>query len=87
MKESYQSDDINRALQHAIRYQAFEGRAIERILRAKAIPRTLESVRNERARQELQKSLPKITQRPMEEYSELFRQENHDEHRRYFDKD
>jgi transposase len=87
MKESYQSDDINRALQHAIRYQAFEGRAIERILRAKAIPRTLESVRNERARQELQKSLPKITQRPLEEYSELFRQENDDEHRRYFDKD
>jgi transposase len=86
MKESYQSDDINRAMQHAIRYQAFEGRAIERILRAKAIPRTLESVRNERARQELQKSLPTITQRPLEEYSELFRQENDDD-RRYRDKE
>jgi len=76
MKEHYQSEDIHRAMEHAIRYQAFEARAIERILRAKAIPRTLESVRNERARQELQKALPKITQRPLDQYSELLREEN-----------
>jgi hypothetical protein len=44
--EHYQSDDIYRTIEHAIRYQAFEGRSIERILRAKALPRTLESVRN-----------------------------------------
>jgi hypothetical protein len=75
MKEHYQSDDIHRALVHALRYQAFEGRSIERILRAKAFPRTLESVRNERARQELQQALPKITQRPLDQYSELLRQE------------
>jgi transposase len=79
MKEHYQSDDIHRALEHALKYQAFEGTAIERILRARAIPRTLESIRNERARQELQKTLPKITQRPLDEYSELFRQEKEDE--------
>jgi len=76
MKEHYQSEDIHRAMEHAIRYQAFEARAIERILRAKAIPRTLESVRNERARQELQKALPKITQRPLDQYSQLFKEEN-----------
>jgi hypothetical protein len=76
MKEHYQSEDIHKAIEHAIRYQAFEARAIERILRAKAIPRTLESVRNERARQELQKTLPKITQRSLDQYSELFREEN-----------
>jgi transposase len=76
MKEHYQSEDIHRAIEHAIRYQAFEARAIERILRAKATPRTLESVRNERARQELQKALPKITQRPLDQYSELLREEN-----------
>lgn len=82
MKENYQSDDIHRALQHALRYQAFEGKAIERILRAKAMPRTLESIRNERARQELQRALPKITQRPLDDYSELLRQENeHEEDR------
>jgi transposase len=76
MKEHYQSDDIHRALEHALRYQAFEGPAIERILRAKAVPRTLESIRNERAKGELRKALPKITQRPLNEYKELFRQEN-----------
>ena len=76
MKEHYQSDDIHRAIEHAIRYQAFEARAIERILRAKATPRTLESIRNERAREELQKALPKITQRPLEQYSELLREDN-----------
>ncbi len=76
MKEHYPSEDIHRAMEHAIRYQAFEARAIERILRAKATPRTLESVRNERARQELQKALPKITQRPLDQYSELLREEN-----------
>lgn len=87
MKEHFQSDDIHQALEHAIRYQAFEGTAIERILRAKAVPRTLESVRNERARQELQKALPKITQRPLDEYSELFRKEKDDEEGRDADKD
>jgi hypothetical protein len=76
MKEHYQSEDIHRAIEHAIRYQAFEARAIERILRAKATPRTLESVRNERAREELQKALPKITQRPLDQYSELLREDN-----------
>jgi len=79
MKEHYQSDDIHRAIEHAIRYQAFEARSIERILRAKATPRTLESIRNERARQELQQALPKITQRPLDQYSELLREDqDHD---------
>jgi hypothetical protein len=76
MKEYYQSEDIHRAIEHAIRYQAFEARAIERILRAKALPRTLESVRNERARQELEQALPKITQRPLDQYSALLREED-----------
>lgn len=75
LKESYQGEDIHRAIEHAIRYQAFEGRSIERILRAKALPRTLESVRNERARQELQTALPKITQRPLDQYSKLLRED------------
>jgi len=78
MKEHYQSEDIHKAMEHAIRYQAFEARAIERILRAKALPRTLESVRNERATQELQKALPQITQRPLDQYSELLREDNDD---------
>ena len=76
MKEHYQGEDIHRSIEHAIRYQALEARAIERILRAKATPRTLESIRNERARQELQQALPKITQRPLVQYSELLREDN-----------
>jgi transposase len=75
MKEQYQSEDIHRAIEHAIRYQAFEAKAIERILRAKASPRTLESIRNDRARHELQQVLPRITQRPLDQYRELFRED------------
>jgi len=76
MKEHYESEDIHRAIEHAIRYQAFEARAIERILRAKATPRTLESIRNQRARKELEQVLPKITQRPLHQYRELFGEDN-----------
>ncbi|MCP3923125.1 MAG: IS21 family transposase [Desulfobacterales bacterium] len=72
LKEHYLADDINKALKHAIRYYAFDGKAIERILKAKATPRTLESIRNERARKTLQKVLPEIRQRPLGEYNELF---------------
>lgn len=75
LKEHYETSDIDKALLHAIGDLAFEAQAVERILRAKATPRTLESTRNERAGRELEKTLPKITQRPLDEYRELFDQE------------
>ncbi len=71
-KETYNCDDINKALGHACRYHAYDSNAIERILKAKAKPRTLESIRNERAAEELRKTLPRIKQRPLDEYSALF---------------
>lgn len=71
LKETYHADDINMAFHHALRYQAFDAKAIERILLAKAKPRTLESVRNEQARKELEKTLPRIEQRPLDEYCTL----------------
>ena len=71
LKEHYESDSIHKALVHALRFQAFDGKSIERILKAKASLRTLESVRNERARKELDKALPKVTQRSLDEYSDL----------------
>jgi hypothetical protein len=71
LKETYHTDDINMALRHAIRYHAFDCKAIERILLAKATPRTLESVRNEQARKELEKTLPRIEQRPLDDYCGL----------------
>jgi hypothetical protein len=72
LKEHYETDDIHKALLHAERYQAFDAKSVERILHARATPRTLESIRNERAGQELAQTLPKITQRPLEEYGALF---------------
>jgi transposase len=75
LKETYHADDIHRALHHALRYQAFDAKAIERILRAKAQPRTLESLRNEQARKELEKTLPQIAQRPLEDYCAFLTQE------------
>jgi hypothetical protein len=72
LKEQYHTMDIHKALEHATRYHAFDSKAIERILRAKATPRTLESIRNDRARQKLAETLPQIRQRPLDEYGALF---------------
>ena len=71
LKERYHCDDINSALAHACRYHAYDCKAVERILVAKANPRPLESLRNERASQELRRALPQIKQRPLEEYDVL----------------
>jgi len=71
LKERYHCDDINSALAHACRYHAYDCKAVERILAAKATPRTLESLRNERAAKELRRALPQIKQRPLEEYAVL----------------
>lgn len=79
MKERYHSDDINLALRHACRYHAYDCKAIERILAAKSTPRTLESIRNERAAKQLQASLPKISQRPLADYSVLLTPHNQPE--------
>jgi len=72
LKERYHTDDINLALGHACRYHACDCKAVERILAAKARPRTLESIRNERAAEQLRALLPRITQRSLAEYSVLF---------------
>lgn len=78
LKEHFHCADIHRALQHATRYHAFDAKSIERILRTTAQPRTLESIRNERARSRLRHALPQITQRPLAEYSTLLRGEEND---------
>ena len=77
LKERYHSDDINRALGHACRYHAYDCKAIERILTAKSTPRTLESIRNERASEQLRAALPKVNQRSLADYSVLFTLSNH----------
>jgi transposase len=81
LKERYHSDDIYRACVHASRYQAFDAKAVERIVTARAKTRTLESIRNERARQALAETLPPIKQRPLDEYCRMLNKEANDEER------
>lgn len=71
LKEHYRADDIHSALLHATAYHAYDGKAIERILKARAKPRTLESIRNERASSALKETLPVIRQRSLEDYCTL----------------
>lgn len=78
LKERYCTDDINTALKHALRYYAYDAASIERILKAKALPRTLESQRNENARKRLEKALPEIKQRSLEEYQSIITPETTD---------
>jgi len=73
MKQRYHTEAINRALEHATRYHAFDAKAIERILKANAKPRTLESIRNENAAGILKKNLPEIKQRSLDEYCLLLK--------------
>lgn len=73
LKERYHCDDIAKAMEHACRYAAFDHMAVERILRARFQPRTLESCRNEQAAARLRQSLPPINQRSLDEYSHLFK--------------
>ena len=79
LKERYHTEDIHRAMRHATLYQAFDGKAVERIVAARAKPRTLESVRNERAGQSLAQALPEIRQRPLAEYGQLFSTQGDDD--------
>ena len=79
LKEHYDSGDIERALAHALRYHAFDGHAVERILHGTAQPRTLESARDEQARQRLAATLPRIAQRPLQDYSALLESTDEDE--------
>lgn len=93
LKAHYHADDIATALRHAVRYQAFDAKAVERILKVKAHPRTLEMARNERAAEELRSGLPKIEQRSLTEYNALLgkleechdREEEKDERRSELD--
>lgn len=77
-KELYHCDEIHRAIIHACRYYAYDHQAVERILKIKAKPRTLESYRNERAAENLRKTLPPIKQRSLQKYSSLFGDNRHE---------
>ena len=72
LKEGFHCRDIEKALAHAGLYYAFDSQAVKRILSARATPRTLESIRNRNAVQQLGRALPDIRQRSLNEYTHLF---------------
>ena len=70
LKQDYHCDDIHKALSHAVKYYAFDAKSVERILKAKAAPRTLESMQKKKANK-IFKTLPRIKQRPLSQYCQL----------------
>jgi transposase len=73
LKEHYHCEDIHAALVHALKYYAFDGKTVERILKARAKPRPL-AVMNARSASQCFALLPQIKQRPLEEYSGLLKE-------------
>jgi transposase len=71
LKDTYSGDDIHRALVHALRYHAHDCMAVERILKARARPRTLEQHLHQRNAARLRGALPRIEQRSLSEYGVL----------------
>jgi transposase len=77
LKEHYHCDDIHAALVHAAKYYAFDGKAVERILKARHTPRRLEQMSTGSAAQ-CAALLPEIKQRPLEAYSDLLKESGND---------
>lgn len=71
LKDTYCADDIHRALVHAMRYHAHDCMAVERILKARFRPRTLEQHLHQHNAQRLRGALPRIEQRRLSEYHVL----------------
>jgi transposase len=70
LKQHYHCEDIHAALVHAAKYYAFDGKAVERILKARHTPRQLEQM-STRSASQCAELLPEIKQRPLEAYSGL----------------
>lgn len=76
LKEHYHCQDIHAALVHAIKYYAYDAKTVERILKARFCPRQLEFISARSVSQSLS-LLPEVKQRPLEEYSALFKESCH----------
>jgi transposase len=73
LKARYHCKDIHAALVHALKYYAFDGKTIERILKARFRPRPLEAVGHRSVQQDLS-SLPEIKQRPLDDYCRFLKE-------------
>ena len=75
LKDTYNSDDIHRALLHALRYDACDCLAVERILKARFRPRTLEQCLHQQSAELLRNALPQVEQRHLSDYQVLLEDE------------
>jgi transposase len=73
LKERYHCQDIHQALMHATKFYAFDGKTIERILKARFSPRPLEAMAAGSV-SKIFAALPEIKQRPLEDYCHLVKE-------------
>jgi hypothetical protein len=73
LQETYSADDLLKALEHAGRYAAYGADAVERVLRARATPRTLSDRMAQSSRDQIRAALSgsPVRQRELAEYSRL----------------
>ena len=73
LQRLYSAEDLLAAIEHAMRYAAYEAKAIQRILQAKAKPRTLHDHLAQRARLQIRRSMDQapVQQRGVEAYARL----------------
>ena len=73
LQRLYSAEDLLAAIEHAMRYAAYEARAVQRILQAKAKPRTLHDQLAERARLQIRQAMNQtpVKQRAVEAYGRL----------------
>jgi transposase len=71
LKDTYNGDDIHKALVHAMRYHAYDCLAVERIVKSRFRPRSLEQYLHRQSAGQLDDALPRIEQRNLSEYHAL----------------
>lgn len=70
---TWSAEDVVAALEHAMRYDAYDARAVERILEARFKPRSLEGQMAETTRTQIREAMRAhpVMQRPLTEYAAL----------------
>lgn len=67
--ERYSAEDITAALDRAVRYRAFDGAVVQRIVEASATPRVLPDTAKQAVTQRLKSALVPTAPRPMADYA------------------
>jgi hypothetical protein len=70
---TWSAQDIVAALEHAMRYEAYQARAVERILEARFRPRSLQGQMAETTRTQIREAMREhpVRQRPLSDYATL----------------